>query len=228
MAERWDVGGTALKVLSAVLLIAGVCLIGVSSWLRFPPGSSSLCLGLWVIGILLLLTSLMGFMAGSKKRIECCLAPFLMLALVALTAQLGFLIYLFAAPGQAANSVASAGSKHALSAVTVTTVVSTGRWVFMVLWVVQLAAILVALILRCCARRSDSYSDFDVDLEHQHAAHTASMNAKMGRLRAAVLADGKGGCAAPGSPSKKIALVAVAIAAHVPPGRGVIGTIAAG
>jgi hypothetical protein len=220
-------GGTALKVLSAVLLIAGVCLIAVSSWLRFPPGSSSLCLGLWVIGILLLLTSLVGFMAGSKKRIKCCLAPFLALALIALVAQLGFLIYLFAAPGQAATSVASAGSKHALSAATVDRVVSTGRWLFLALWLAQLASILVALILRFFCR-SNSYSNFDVDLEQQYAAHTASMNAKMGLLRASVLSDGKGGGAVPGSPSKKIALVAVPTTAHVPPRRGEIGTIASG
>jgi hypothetical protein len=195
-----------LRVVAALQFAQAVLLVGISSWLCFPPGSAALPVGLWVMGLLLLITSLVGFAAGAGKR-ACCVIPYATLATLALIAQAGFVIYLFVSPHNAAAAISSAGKHRDMPLSTVRDAVNVARWVLLGLFAAQVLAVGVALALRRCSSRAAHRRYESLDLETQHAQHTAAVNAKVELLRASVAADGK---KAP--PKRVISLTATAVA----------------
>jgi hypothetical protein len=57
------------------------------------------CRGLWAIGCLAIVTAVCGCFGGC--RVRCCLGIYVVLAVLALAGQLGFVLYLFIAPDNA-------------------------------------------------------------------------------------------------------------------------------
>jgi len=68
-----------------------------------------------------------------------------------------------------------------------------GRWILLGIFALQLVAIFVALLLRCCAKRAakqqnTKYQPFDEDLESCYNARIAEANANLARMKADAVA----------------------------------------
>lgn len=77
---------------------------------RLRPLASAHCphrhrSGLWAIGVLAILTSVLGLVVGCC-RVRCCLSVYITLAVLATVAQAGFVLYLFIDPSHAEEQVA--------------------------------------------------------------------------------------------------------------------------
>ena len=147
---------------------------------------------MWAIGILALLAAILGFIAGSPNRISCCLSPYLTLTGLVMVGQAGLMMYLFIAPNKAVHSLTAtweANHPEKPAPDKIKNGVYVGRWVLLGLLGIQLIAVMVALILRCCARRIDQWEPFEEDASYQ--SRTDSTNAKLEKLKAEVAASGE-------------------------------------
>lgn len=183
---------------------------------------------MWAIGILALLAAMLGFIAGSPNRISCCLSPYLTLTGLVIVGQLGLMLFLFIAPERAVRSLsvtweASHPSKPPPDKIK--NGVYVGRWVLLGMLCTQLLAVFIALILRCCARRSDRWEPFEEDTAYH--ARQATTNAKLDKLRAEVTASGN----LPPLKKKGVALVEIPhggsgdmIGPYRPPAASAVGS----
>ncbi|KAG7669932.1 hypothetical protein Ndes2437B_g06134 [Nannochloris sp. 'desiccata'] len=189
-----------LRLFSFIQLGSGVAFIAIACVLIWPPQGSGLAVCLWAVGALAIIAGIIGFIAAHEKSIACCLSPYITLTGLVLAAKTGLLLYLFIAPGKAVDSVVQAYTKgHANDPSPPTppldkihSGIYVGRWVLLGLFGLQLVAILVALLLRCCAKRAakqqnNKYQPFVEDLESCYNARTAEANAKLAQMKADVI-----------------------------------------
>ena len=151
-----------LRLFSFIQLGTGVAFIAIACVLIFPPSQSGLAVCFWAVGILAILAGIIGFIAAHEKSIACCLSPYITLSGLVLAAKAGLLLYLFISPTKAVNSVVDAWNKNHESDTTppsppvdkIHSGIYIGRWVLLGLFVLQILAIFIALLLRCCAKRA--------------------------------------------------------------------------
>lgn len=104
MARRWQevpwppTGGAAVAQLP--LRARSPCL-----FIAPQPFPFSWRRGLWAIGCLAILTAICGCIGGC--RVRWCLGVYVVLAVLALAGQLGFVLYLFIAPDQAEEQLSN-------------------------------------------------------------------------------------------------------------------------
>jgi hypothetical protein len=190
-----------LRLFSFIQLGSGVAFIAIACVLIWPPQGSGLAICFWAVGVLAIIAGIIGFIAAHEKSIACCLSPYITLTGLVLAAKTGLLLYLFIAPGKAVDSVVQAYTKgHANDPSPPTppldkihSGIYIGRWVLLGIFALQLVAILVALLLRCCAKRAakeqnTKYQPFVEDLESCYNARTAESNAKLAQMKADVIA----------------------------------------
>lgn len=195
-----------LRLLSVLQCLAGAGYITVAVFLQFPPGDP-LTLGLWVIGCLAIVTSVFGLVGGCC-RFRCCLGVYVVLAVLATLSQAGLLLYLFIAPGDAEETIASYQSARGGIKDNLHEIIIIGRWVLLGLLCAQVVAIALASCLRCCSK-GRSYEEFQEEEEAEYDARRAAAAEQLDALKAklGLAAVQEGG--APGGSKRVISLTAV-------------------
>ncbi|KAL4429578.1 hypothetical protein ABPG77_008627 [Micractinium sp. CCAP 211/92] len=198
-----------LRLLSVLQCLAGAGYITVAVFLQFPPGDP-LTLGLWVIGCLAIVTSVFGLIGGCC-RFRCCLGVYVVLAVLATLSQTGLLLYLFIAPGDAEETIASYQRARDGINDNLHEIINIGRWVLLGLLCAQVLAIGLASCLRCCSK-GRSYEEFQEEEEAEYDARRAAAAEQLDALKAklgltAATQGGEGG--APGRSKRVISLTAV-------------------
>ncbi|KAL4854972.1 hypothetical protein ACK3TF_004438 [Chlorella vulgaris] len=195
MVERGSrLAALHLRLLSVLQLAAGAGYIALAVVLQFPPGDP-LTLGLWAIGCLAIVTAVCGCFGGC--RVRCCLGIYVVLAVLALAGQLGFVLYLFIAPDNAEKQLSDyQQTKSGSIKDNLHEIIITGRWVLLGLLGAQVLAIALAACLRCCTRNR-SYEEFQEEEQAQYDArrlaaadHMDHLRAKLGLAEAQVPAAG--------------------------------------
>ena len=175
-----------LRLFSVIQLAVGAAFIALACLLIWPSTRNALTVVMWLVGLVTLVAALLGFFAA--------ISPYLTLTLISLLMQSGFLLYIFIVPEKAINSVTGAwitGHPSDASPPTdkIHSGVFTGRWVLLGFFGLQILAVLIALCLRCCAKRSNHYEAFH-DEHTMYQARQTDTETKMAKLRAEVTASG--------------------------------------
>jgi hypothetical protein len=190
-----------LRLFAFLQLVSGVSFISLACVLIWPPQGSALAVCLWLVGALAIIAGIVGFIASSEKSIACCLSPYVTLTGLVLAIETGLLLYLFIAPGKAVDSVIQAYTKgHENDPFPPTPPVDKihsgiyiGRWVLLSVFALQLFAVFLAVLLRCCAKRAakqqnNKYQPFVEDLESCYNARVLESSAKLAQMKADIVA----------------------------------------
>lgn len=124
------------------------------------------------MGIVSILTALVGVFAGSPKRVNCCLSPYLTFSALLFAVQAGMVLYVFIAPGKAVESVTGAwqaghpGEDPPVDKIQAA--VDAGRWVLLSFLCAQILAVFVAVLLGALSsKKGRQWEPFVGDEENQ-------------------------------------------------------------
>ncbi|GAB4814716.1 hypothetical protein N2152v2_001762 [Parachlorella kessleri] len=169
-----------MRFFSVLQLLTGVGFIIYALILESPP-KTAIPIGLIIIGIIAILSFFVGCVGSCYKR--WCLSLYLMLGTLVTLAELGIVLSLFFNLDNVVDNMSnyqlSKQDADFQTAVengnatwnwsresTVRNALEIGRWVFLVVIILQLIGLIVAISMKtCCYRTAEDYEDFEAQAQ---------------------------------------------------------------